>query len=494
MKSLRFLAAEGLIQTQTQTGPGPGPGPDPDLCGVSFNLYPLLFKACFLHERPGLLHTLVRGWPLPEISVQKLLGANADCPEDLTSCTCRLCVEALLTGLKDYVLSPSSTYSRTLGVVDLTGFRDAEQPLCPCGCSLGRWGRTQLLTQMCCDIAEALQAPDAPLQAFRTSVHVLLNGFVTGRSYEVVAQDYVLTPSSTYSRTLGVVDLTGFRDAEQPLCPCGSSLGRWGRTQLLTQMCCDIAEALQAPDAPLQAFRTSVHVLLNGFVTGRSYEVVAQLLDLGNCGLGRVDMAYLCNSLHSESLVRLDLSGHHPLASFPSCFHKLLTRCSSTLTALTLEECGLAEEQVDALSVAMAPCQRLEELRLLGNPLTSAGLQRLFSALTARFPRMRYVEIPVPRECYPEAVSYPLDDGDLLLYDREKFRESRARLMAALEGAGRGGVEVCTPLTGSYDPDISETSNELGASMLKSFNSVVGNFISTIADVDARRSQGRAED
>lgn len=144
---------------------------------------------------------------------------------------------------------------------------------------------------------------------------------------------------------------------------------------------------------------------------------------------------------------------------------------------------------MDVFTNALSGCQSLVELKLLGNPLTSAALRRTFSMLCVGFPKLKYIEVPVPRECYSEDVTYPLDDSVLLQYDRELFQEVRGQLMGILAGAGRESVEVCTPLMGAYDPDINETSNELGVSMLKSFNSVLGNLIGTITDVDSRRSQ-----
>lgn len=216
-------------------------------------------------------------------------------------------------------------------------------------------------------------------------------------------------------------------------------------------------------------------------------------LELANCCLNRVDMTYLSNSLHSEALVCLDISGHDIFGSFPTSFHKLLSRCSATLTSLTLEECNIKDEHMDAFTNALAGCQMLEELKLLGNPLTSASLRRLFSMLSTGFPGLKYIEIPVPRECYSADVTYPLEDSILLQYNKEMFQEVRSQLMGILEGADRGSVEVCTPLMGAYDPDINETSNELGVSILKSFNSVIGCFIGTITDVDNRRTQAHKD-
>lgn len=218
-----------------------------------------------------------------------------------------------------------------------------------------------------------------------------------------------------------------------------------------------------------------------------------QCLDLANCSLNRLDMTYFCNSLHSEALVFLDMSGHNLFGSFSTCFRKLLSRCSATLANLVLEDCHIEDEHMDAFVDALGCCQALEEVKLLGNPLSSAALRRLFALLSASFPKLKYIEMPVPRECYSEDVTYPLDDSALLNYDKEMFQDLQHQLMGILEAAGRGSVEVCTPLMGAFDPDINETSNELGVSILKNFNSVIGTFIGTIKDVNSRRSQAQNE-
>uniref|UniRef100_A0A3B3VPK5 Uncharacterized protein n=1 Tax=Poecilia latipinna TaxID=48699 RepID=A0A3B3VPK5_9TELE len=136
-------------------------------------------------------------------------------------------------------------------------------------------------------------------------------------------------------------------------------------------------------------------------------------LELANCCLNRVDMTYLANSLHSESLVHLDLSGHDIFGSFSTAFHKLLSRCSATLTTLVLEECDIEDDHLTTFTNALSPCQGLQELKLLGNPLSSVTLRRLFSTLTTGFPKLRYIEVPAPRDCYSEDVAYPLEDAVL---------------------------------------------------------------------------------
>lgn len=429
------------------------------------------------------------------------------------------------------MLCPPKTYTKTLHRVDLTALKDVQDQVCPCKTTLGRWARTLLLTQMCYETLLAMQDSSVSLTAFETSINIHFHGFITGRNYEPVAQALLLLRCCPLKLrfdgfrvdSLALKHMFYVLRLAEPECmtklevvhnvPLEAShlevlLSRveFPKMQSLTlpagafdvRRSLDDAELLNTIGKLLSKL-TNLTELYMGFstLTGQLRRILNPLntplrcLELANCCLNRVDMTYLSNSLHSESLTRLDISGHDIFVHFSTSFHKLLRRCSNSLVSLTVEECGIEDEHMDAFTNALACCQNLEELKFLGNPLTGSALRRLFSVLSGGFPKLRYLELPVPRECYPIGVTYPLEDSVLIQYNKELFHIVRGQLIEILEGAGKGSVEVCTPLLGAYDADINETSNELGVSMLKSFNAVIGTFIGTIQEVDTRRSQSK---
>lgn len=112
-----------------------------------------------------------------------------------------------------------------------------------------------------------------------------------------------MSPPRTYAKRLRVVDLTSLKDVEHQACPCRSTLGRWGRTQLLTQTCYETVKAMQASDVPESAFETAVQVRINGFITGRNYDLVAQVLLLAPyCPLKLRFVGFRADSLELKSL------------------------------------------------------------------------------------------------------------------------------------------------------------------------------------------------
>lgn len=171
MKSLRFAAAEALASHPQVALQG--------LDSVAHNLYPLLFKASYLLERPEVIRALLQRWPLEEFRLGALLGPSADHAADLRDRACRACLEACLGGLADHVLPGRG--QRRLQLADLTGIRDVQVQRCPCGRALGRWGRTELLARTCCELQADPRAAQRPVQ-------VLADIFVTDGNFQLVVQ------------------------------------------------------------------------------------------------------------------------------------------------------------------------------------------------------------------------------------------------------------------------------------------------------------------
>ncbi|NXJ66249.1 LR14B protein, partial [Rostratula benghalensis] len=512
MKSLRFISAEALVSNAELARKSLG--------SVAHNLFPLLFKASYLLEQGEVIHSLVENWPFVDFNVGKLLGTTVDYQEDLSHRTCSLCLESCLTGLRDYVLNRSSPYLKRLKVVDLTGIKDVEVQVCDCKKTMGRWARTQLLSKLCLELLVYLQQRQSDPGISGISIDVRIDLFVTERNYELVTQALLKKCScplkiccvafrsdnlalQKFFYVIKLVDASLLRKLEVvhnvrlemehlemlfssthfPLLrsltlPARTfNVGRFTATD--EGMLANIGEKM-GEMTQLAELSISFSVL-----TGRIQKLLSPLktplkmLDVSNCSLNHADMAYLANSFHANHLEALDLSGHNIPDLYPSIFFKLLSHSSPVLKSLTLEDCNIQDTHVNMLIVSLSPCQKLEEFRFLGNPLSSQALKHLFTFL-CELPMLKNVEFPVPKDCYPIGVTYPIDDASLCRFDHQKYESVAEELNLILLQANREDVKTSTPLFGSYDAAVQETKNELGAYLINSFKETLEKFTSSL--------------
>ncbi|XP_018422554.1 PREDICTED: leucine-rich repeat-containing protein 14B [Nanorana parkeri] len=512
MKTLRFIAAEALISIQEYA--------KMDIRNIAHNLYPLLLKACFLHEKEEIINILVENWPLQDFNFGKLMGKTVDCPEDISHWACQRSITACLKGLKNYVLNCSPTYSKRLKVVDLTGIRDVQFQPCKCKKTLGRWARTQLISQICFELLIEMQMLEFSPFVFEVDVDIMCNLFVTEKTYELVVQALLMrchsplkircvdfrADSLALRKLFYIIRLAEPSSIRKLEMVHNVRLEVYHLEVLLNNITFTQLSSLTLPARTFNVINYTaedeavlctigeklshmVHLtelsLSFSTLTGRLRKLLSPLktplkvLELANCSLNQVDMAYLANSLHAEYLEELDMSGHNITDLFPSMFLKLLSKASQTLKVLILEECAIGDMNIHILEMGIVHCLKLKEFKFLGNPIIAIDLRRLFRLL-ANLPVLRYIEFPVPKDCYPPDVSYPLDEVTLIKYDLQKYETIKQTLCRILRQAAREDILVATPLFGSYDSAIEETSSELGACLLSSFKDALESFTAEI--------------
>ncbi|XP_003224709.2 leucine-rich repeat-containing protein 14B [Anolis carolinensis] len=508
MHSLQFRSAEVLVTNAQLVRENLG--------SLAHNLFPLLFKASYLQEQGEVIHDLVQNWPLPELNLGRLLGKTTDHQEDISNRACSVCLASCLTGLRDYVLNCSSPYAKRLKRVDLTGIQDVEFQLCRCRKTMGRWARTELLSKICYDLLVDMGRLSLGPDVFEISVDVFMDIFVTERSYELVVQTLLMRchcPLKIRCAAVRVDNLALRKLFYLVKLTEPSSLGRFEvihnvRMEMehflvllnnvqfpqLTSLTLpartfdvrkftseDEATLARVGDKLSQMTRLTELSLAFSTLTGRIRKLLSPLksplkmLDVSNCSLNHVDMAYLANSLHSNHLEALDISGHDVADLYPSTFFKLLNHSSHTLKSLTLEECNIQDTHLNMLILGLVPCRKLEEFKFLGNPLSSRALKCLFSVLTD-FPRLKYIEFPVPKDCYASDISYPIAEADLSKFDHQKYERIAEELNMILLQAKRDDIKASTPIFGAYDAALQETGNELGAALLQSFRETLQSF------------------
>ncbi|XP_053322074.1 leucine-rich repeat-containing protein 14B [Spea bombifrons] len=508
MKTLKFIGAEAFIFNEEYA--------KKNMKTVAHNLYPLLLKACYLNEKVEVIHTLVENWPHEDFILGKILGKTIDCPEDLTHWSCRLSLVACLRGLKNYVLNSSSLYSKKLKSVDITGIKDIECQPCKCKKTLGRWARTELLSQTCFDLLIEMANGELSASISNLDIDVLCNLFVTERNYEVVVQALLMrhhcplkircvdfrADSLSSQRLFYILKLAEPDSLHKLEIVHNVRLDLYDLKVLLNNINFPKLFSLTFPARTFNVprYTTEDDIVLSSIgeklsnmtqltelslsfstLTGKIRKLLSVMntplktLEVANCSLNNIDMAYLANSLHADHLEVLDLSGHNVTSQFPSMFYKLLSKASQTLKMLVLEECDIGDMHVDLLALGLSHCCRLQEFKFLGNPMTSLALMHLFN-IFVDLPMLKYIEFPVPKDCYPYDVLYPLDEETLTKFDHQKYNSIKESLLLILTQANREDILAVTPLFGTYDPAIQETSNELGAHLLTSFKEALDNI------------------
>ncbi|NWS67525.1 LR14B protein, partial [Crotophaga sulcirostris] len=512
MKSLRFISAEAFVSNAEFARK--------NLRGVAHNLFPLLFKASYLLEQREVIHDLVENWPLVDFNMGKLLGTTVDYQEDLSHRTCSMCLESCLTGLRDYVMNHQSPYVKRLKLVDLTGMKDVEVQFCNCKKTMGRWARTQLLSKLCLELLFYLQQRQCNPGIFEISIDVLIDLFVTERNYELVVQALLKKcycplkiccvalrfDNLALQKFFYVIKLTDppllrkleivhnvrlemehlgilFNSIHFPLLRSLTLPARTFDVQRFTatdeQMLTNLGEKM-GEMTQLTELSMSFSVL-----TGRIQKLLSPLktplktLDVSNCSLNHADMVYLANSFHANNLEALDMSGHNIPDLYPSSFFKLLSHSSSVLRSLTLEDCNFQDTHVNMLIFGLSSCRKLQEFKFLGNPLSSQALKHLFTFL-CELPMLKNVEFPVPKDCYPIGITYPIDDASVCRFDHQKYESIAEELNLILLQANREDVKASTPLFGSYDAAVQETKNELQAYLIKSFKETLEKFTASL--------------
>ncbi|XP_003462165.1 leucine-rich repeat-containing protein 14B [Cavia porcellus] len=510
MRSLRFIAAEALVSHPSLARDS--------LDSVAYNLYPLLFKTSYLLEQAEVTRAVLRCWPLEEFRLAMLLEPSTDHPADLRDRACRTCLEACMQGLSDHVLQSGS---HRLRLADLTGIRDVQEQRCPCGRVLGRWGRTQLLARTCCELQAQTCVAGHP-------VEVLADLFVTNGNFEAVVQALrPAVPAPLQVRclsfradslspgqlllVLGLAEPAALRKLEvvhNVRLHAGhvlQLLAQVGFPQLasltLPTKAFDVppsyAPAPEGQDSLLASIAwelsrmtqlTELNVAFSS-LTGKIRTLLGPLrtplrvLDLANCHLNHADMAFLADCTHATHLEVLDLSGHSLVHLYPSTFFRLLRQAAQTLRVLTLEDCSITDSHVGMMILGLSPCTQLQEFKFLGNPLSASALRRLFAAL-CELPKLQRVEFPVPKDCYPEGIVYPQDEMTASKFDQQKYNVIAEELHLLLLQAGREDIQASTPLFGSFDPDIQETSNELGVFLLQAFKNALENFSKALRQIE----------
>lgn len=501
MKSLVFLSAHKVVSDHLSLRSA--------LEFIPNELYPVLFKAAFLYQKPLVLHDLVHRWPFPVLNIQKVLKKCKHCEQDLIAeKPNKLCLQAAVLGLvayiKEVVKEDRNSHSRRhcMKIVDLTGFRD--DGLAQDTEAMGPLSRTVMLSRACVDVYKqtgyevksSLKRRREMLNMDRTTttalddiaVDVHADFFVNSSSSETLrdaleasgscpirlkCRDFRAEELSTRGtvRLLELLDPLFLRKIDLRY----NNLGLIGLTTLLLYMVkftnlvslrlpysnIDVRRLTGNMEAAIQNFAAHLSQLsklkelnlASSRLSGRLRQLLSGLqsslesLELSYCYLLPADVCYLTQSPHAVSLKKLDLSGNNLSEHLFSPFQQLLFEISRSLVHLDIMECKLTDSHVQSLFPALRQCLLLRYLGFFCNPVSTSGLKVLLQKLVTLLD-LKLVIYPLPIDCYEESLPWPPSSANLLegSINEEKMALANAALQEILHKAQRTDILLTTDI------------------------------------------------
>ncbi|XP_030075886.1 leucine-rich repeat-containing protein 14 isoform X2 [Microcaecilia unicolor] len=497
MWSLVFLCAQKVVSDHASTCRA--------LEFIPKELYPVLFKASFLGRKTLVLQDLVKRWPFPVLSLQKLLQSckHCDCLP-IKEKSSKLCVQAVILGVLAYLhqVMAGEDRKQQLRVLNMVGLQDDNLEQDPESMSL--WSQTVTLSKACVDISQrhseganpsskrrkgarsTLAATLAPGCQVYVEVHMDL--FVNSTSSTILREALQVSSSSplrlrcrdfraeelSIRSTLGLLELlspTSIRQVDLRF----NNLGLPGLNVLLPFLTkftsllslklpynnVDVRRLSVEMEASLQNFASQLGKLqslkeLNlgsSRLSGRLRQLLGGLqkplesLELAFCYLLPSDLTFLSQSLHASSLKKLDLSGNNLCEPLLQPFQLLLKEAAGSLLHLDIMECKLMDSHLGALLPMLSCCTHLRYLGIFCNPISTRGLKTLLQN-TLALPELRLIIYPYPVDCYSESLPWPTSSSSFLdsSFDQEKLSRVHAELQQLLAQAQRTDVTWSTDM------------------------------------------------
>ncbi|XP_041100532.1 leucine-rich repeat-containing protein 14 [Polyodon spathula] len=460
------------------------------LASLPQELYPVLFKAAFLDQRPLVIGELVLRWPERVLSLTRSLRACQHCRLDLSrDWSSRDCLQAVLLAVVKGLRERDKRERNALRVLDLCGVQDEGGRRMPN--TMGSWFRTVALSKACLEARGRRGARESTPKRRRgvsspaVEVEVRADLFVNASSFETVRQalrgggplrlvcrDLRAEELST-QRTASLLDMlepTSLRRVDLRY----NNLGLAGIALLLPRLAScpsllslrllysnvDVHRPTPGMEAGLRELAGGLGGLLNLReinltslrLSGKlrlllsALERPLEVLELPYFSLTPSDLSYLSSSPHAPALRKLDLSGNSLSVEQLPSLQRLLS-VSRCLSHLVLSGCSLTDSLLGALLPSLGLCRGLQSLGLSLNPLSTRGLLSLAHTATG-LPHLQLLVYPQPTDCYEEGLPQPPSYYNLMEFplDQGKLARATEELRMVLERAGRADLVLSTDL------------------------------------------------